>query len=97
MELEIPLNSDGRIHKERLVAVGVVDEVIADFHLATDAEVFRGIEPDLRLREDNQFTVTVGLLLTPEIDKAREGTLLIGKRRTPHTRQLGTVESAVIV
>ena len=59
--------------------------------------MFSGIEPYLRLRKNDQFPVTIRFLLAPKIDKAGESAFLVGKRRTPYTRQLGAVEGAVVV
>ena len=76
IRLEVPLHAEGRVDEERLVVVGVVDEVITNLYLGTDAEMLGGIVPQLGLGEYYQLTVTVGLLATPEIDEAREGHIL---------------------
>ena len=92
--LEIPLKRYGRIDEERLVVVSVVDEVVAEFNLATEADVLSDIIPELRFCEDDEHAVALmtwaPVLTAPEIDEAREGTLVMGEVQTPHTRELET-------
>ena len=95
--LEIPLHGDGRIDEEGLVVVGVIDKVVAELHLAADAEMIGKIIPELGLGENDELSVAVGLLDTPEIDEAREGTLLVGKIQAPHSCQLETVVGRSVV
>ena len=94
-QLEVPLQGDSRIYEERLVVVGVVDEVVADLHLGAEREVVGNIIPELRLGEDDKHTVALmartPVHTAPEFDEAREGTLLVGIVQAPHTRQLKTV------
>ena len=61
----------------------------------TDAEMLSGIKPELRLGEDDQFAMSIGFLLSPEIDEARESAFLIGKGGAPDTRELGAVEGRI--
>ena len=77
--LEIPLHSQRGIPEEGLVAggVGVIDEVVAELPLSTYAEVLCEVIPQLRLREDDQTTMTIGFLATPEIDKASKAQFVI--------------------
>ena len=72
--LEIPLKRYGRIDEERLVVVSVVDEVVAELNLATEADVLSDIIPELRFGEDDEHTVALmtwaPVLTSPEIDEA---------------------------
>ena len=92
--LEVILEGDCRIDEERLVVVSVIDEVVANLDLATKADVWRHIIPELRLGEDDEHAVTLmtwaPVLTSPEIDEAREGTLVMGEVQAPHTRELET-------
>ena len=92
--LEIPLKRYGRIDEERLVVISVVDEVVAELYLATEADVLSDIIPELRFGEDDEHAVTLmtwaPVLTAPEIDEAREGTLVMGEVQAPHTRELET-------
>ena len=47
--LEVPLQGKRRVDEERLVVVGVVDEVVADLNLATNAQVLVAVVPELGL------------------------------------------------
>ena len=69
-KLEVPLQGDGRIHEERLIIVGVVDEVVAEFDLGADRKMIIGIIPQLGLGEDHELAVAIGILATPEVDEA---------------------------
>ena len=68
--LEVPLGSYCRIHEERFVVVGVVDEVAAYLYLRAEAEVRIEIIPELWLGEYYQLSVAVCFLATPEIDES---------------------------
>ena len=76
---EIPLHSQRGIPEEGLVAGGVciINEVVAELPLSTYAEVLSEIIPQLRLREDDQTTMTIDFLATPEIDKASKAQFVI--------------------
>ena len=69
---EIPLQCEGGIHEEGFVVDRIINEVITDFHLGAYAEVIGHVIPQLRLGENDELAVTIGLLTTPEIDKTRE-------------------------
>ena len=77
--LEIPLHSQRGIPEESLVAGGVciINEVVAELPLSTYAEVLSEIIPQLRLREDDETSMTIGFLATPEIDKASKAQFVI--------------------
>ena len=77
--LEIPLHSQRGIPEESLVAGGVciIDEVVAELPFSTYAEVLSEVIPQLRLREDDQTSMTIGFLTTPEIDKACKAQFVI--------------------
>ena len=75
--LEIPLNSQRGIPEEGLVAGGVIDEVVAELPFSTYAEVLCEVIPQLRLREDDQTSMTIGFLTTPEIDEACKAQFVI--------------------
>ena len=95
--LEIPLKRYGRIDEERLVVISVVNEVVAELNLATEADVLSDIIPELRFCEDDEHAVAfmtwVPVLTSPEIDEAREGALVMGEVQAPHTRELETAVS----
>lgn len=93
--LKVPLQSEGGIDEERLIIVGVEDEVVAELHLGTNGEMLCGVVPELGLREDDEHAVAVGLHAAPEVYKARESTLLIGEGGAPDTRQLSTIVSII--
>ena len=72
-----PLQCQSWIDEERLAVIGVVDEVVADFHLGANAQICVlqspetvEVVPELRLSEKHQLSVTTGILATPEIDEA---------------------------
>ena len=90
--LEVPLDGKGRIDEEGLVAlrIGIVNKVIGEFPLSTDAKVLSEIVPQLGLREDDQTAVTVSLLTTPEVNETRESELPVEEVQPPDARQLGT-------
>ena len=88
-QLEVPLQGDGRIDEERLVVVGVVDEVVADLHLGAEREVVGNIIPELRLGEDDKHTVALtwpGRQFTPRQNsmKPEKVHFLLAKFK-PHT------------
>ena len=56
-----------------------------------------GIVPELRLGQENQLTVTVGLFATPEINETREGSLLVSEVQAPYTSELYRIIGAGIV
>ena len=70
--LEVPLGGNRGIDEERLVVVGVIDEIVADLDLRPETQMGRDIIPELGLGEDDQLSVAVGLLAAPEVDEARE-------------------------
>ena len=88
--LEVPLQGKRRVNEERLVVVGVVDEVVADLNLTTKAQVLVGVVPQLGFGEDDELTMTIGIFTTPEIDEAREGERL-AEVQAPDTRELEAV------
>ena len=49
------------------------------------------VVPELGFGEDNELSVAIGLLSAPEIDKAREGALVLCEVQAPDTRELGTI------
>lgn len=49
MVLEVPLHSECRVDEERLVIVSIIDEVVTDLNLGTNAEVIGEVIPKLRL------------------------------------------------
>ena len=95
--LEVPLNCQGWVNEELFIVIGVINEVVANLNLGTYTEMLGGIVPQLRLGKENQLTVTISLLSTPEINKTREGTLLIGKVQAPHTSKLNRIISTGII
>lgn len=68
--LEIPFKGEGGIDKESLIIVGVVDEVVADLYLTTKAQMFVEVIPELGLGEDDELTMAISILTTPEINEA---------------------------
>ena len=95
--LEIPLGTQRRINEERLVVVGVVDEVVANLNLCTEAEMRRHIVPQLRLGEHHELSVTVGFLSAPEVDEAGECDGSIGEVQSPDARELEAVVAAGVL
>ena len=89
---EVPLHSQRGIDKERLVVIGIVDEVVAHLNLGTQAQMVVKVVPELGLGEDNEHTVTImvstPILTTPEVDESGEGALLVGEGQAPDTGQL---------
>ena len=69
-DLEVPLYAECGIDEEGLVVDGVINEVVADLHLAAKADMVGEVVPQLRLGEDDELAVTIGLLSAPEIDEA---------------------------
>ena len=67
--LEIPLDTNRGIDKEGLftLRIGIVYEIIGELPLSTDTEVLSEVIPQLRIREDDQAAMAVGLLPTPEV------------------------------
>ena len=57
--LEVPLQGKRRVNEERLVVVGVVDEVVADLNLTTKAQVLVGVVPQLGFGEDDELTMAI--------------------------------------
>ena len=88
--LEVPLQGKRRVDEERLVVVGVVDEVVADLNLTTKAQVLVGVVPQLGFGEDDELSMAIGIFTTPEINEAGEGERL-AEVQAPDTRELGTV------
>ena len=79
MDLEGPLEGEGRVDEGVAVAdgVGIEDEVVTDLHFGADAQVyvfetFEGVEvvPELGLGEDDELAVAVGFLAATEVDVA---------------------------
>ena len=68
---EVPLNSQCRIPEERFGAlrIGVIDEVVRDLPLRTYAEMLCEVIPELRFGKNDQTSVVVGFLATPEINE----------------------------
>ena len=95
--LEVPLNRKCWVNEELLIVVGIIDEVVTNLHLCTNAEMLGSIIPELRLRKNNQLSMTICLLTTPEINKARESAFSISKVQTPYTSKLGRIVSRCIV
>ena len=67
--LEIPFKGEGGIDKEGLIIVGVVDEVVANLYLTTKAQMFVEVIPELRLGEDDELSMAISILTTPEINE----------------------------
>ena len=65
LRLEVPLQGERRINEERLVVVGVVDEVVADLNLTTKAQVLVGVVPQLGFGEDDELTMAIGIFSDP--------------------------------
>ena len=68
--LEIPFKGEGGIDKEGLIIVGIVDEVVADLYLTTKAQMLVTVIPELGLGEDDELTMAISILTTPEINEA---------------------------
>ena len=68
--LEIPFKGEGGIDKEVLIIVGIVDEVVADLYLTTTAQMLVTVIPELRLGENDELSMAISILTTPEINEA---------------------------
>jgi len=89
--LEIPLQSQGGVEEEGLVAGGVniINEVVRNLPLGTYGQVRGDVVPQLGLSEDNEASVTIGLLATPEVDEACKAQLVVEEVHAPHASELG--------
>ena len=97
---EGPLGGDGGDGVEAIVvAVAVVDEVVAQLHLGAKRQFdlfppLDGVEvePELRLAERDEFAADVGV--TPHIQEAGEGAQSAAPEgRAPHCCELEAVEA----
>ena len=51
--LKVPLNCESWVNKELLIVIGVINKVVANLYLGTDAEMLGGVVPQLRLGKQN--------------------------------------------
>ena len=92
---EIPLHTEGGVDEESLIVEGVINEIVADFNFGAYTEVVGDIIPQLRLGEDDELAVTIGLLSTPEIDEARERHFAVEEMNAPHTCELHAIVGCI--
>jgi hypothetical protein len=90
--LEIPLHSKCRIPEERLGAlrVTIIHEIIRELPFSTYAEMLCEVIPQLWLGKDDQTTMIICLLTTPEVNETGKTQFVIAEIQAPHTRQLST-------
>ena len=85
---EVPLHGQCGIDKERLVVIGVVDEIVGELPLGTDAEMLGEVIPKLGFGEDYQTTMSIGFLTTPEVDETSKTQLIVAEVQAPDAGQL---------